>query len=196
MLCEDVKEFKKSRDRILAKATNIWTNSIFGFLVPLSSDQRGEWGEDYFQQLVKRVTEYLVNWDGNTNIKYVDGIYDLSVQSANKKRTEAKTAMRGTSLNSYQHEHIVGSEHYDRLVFLDLTPDDKVYITVIKNTEMVYGTKHPIFKTKSTPCKGGWKYDMRPTTLNRGIEAGLTYLHDLKKPNYNQLSKFLVKHFR
>ena len=50
-----MKEFKKSRDRILAKATNIWTNSISDFLVPLSSDERGEWGEDYFQQMMKRV---------------------------------------------------------------------------------------------------------------------------------------------
>jgi hypothetical protein len=189
-----MKELKKSRDAILAKSENIWINSIFGFLVPLSSDERGEWGEDYFHQMMKRVTKYLVLWDNTTNIKYDDGIYDLS---ANKKRTEIKTAMKGTRTNNFQHEHIVEAEYYDILVLQDLTPDDKIYFTIIKNNEMVYEKDiHSIFKTKATPCKGGWKYDMRPSTLNRGIEAGLTYLHDLKKPNYKQLSKFLVRHFR
>lgn len=190
-----MRELIKSKKAILTKSENVWTNSIFDFLVPLSSDERGEWGEDYFQQMMKRLTKYRVLWDNNTNIKYDDGIYDLLV---NKKRTEIKTAMRGTRTNNFQHEHIVEAEYYDILVLQDLTPDDQVYFTVIKNTEMVYGTIHPIFKTKSTACKGGWKYDMRPSTLKRGLDAGLTYMLDYKykKPNYKQLTKFFVRHFQ
>jgi hypothetical protein len=188
-----MKELIESKKAILAKWDNIWINSLFDFLVPLSSDQRGEWGEDHFQQLMKKYTKFPVHWDNTTNIKYEDGIYDMAVK---KKRTEIKTAMQGTSTENYQHEHIVEPEYFDILVLQDLTPDDQVYLTIIKNTEMVYGTKHPIFKTKSTPCKGGWKYDMRPSTLKRGLDAGLTHMFDYKKPNYKQLTKFLVRHFR
>ena len=55
--------------RSIAKSENIWKNSPFGFLVPLTSDERGHWGEDYFQELLKKHTKFVVEWNGDKNIK-------------------------------------------------------------------------------------------------------------------------------
>ena len=77
--------------RSIDKSENIWKNSPFGFLVPLTSDERGHWGEDYFQELSKTHTEFDVRWDGDFNTTPVDGTYDMKV---NLYRTELKTAMK------------------------------------------------------------------------------------------------------
>ena len=178
--------------RSIAKSENIWKNSPFGFLVPLTSDERGHWGEDYFQELLKKHTKFVVEWNGDKNIKPLDGTYDMK---SNSLRTELKTAMKGTKINTWQHDVIKEAEKWDRLVFVDLVVSG-IYITVINNTDMVYGDKrHLIFKKKSTPCKGGYKFDMSNATLRRGIAAGLTYYHDLENINDVTLSTFLNKHF-
>ena len=181
-----------AKKRAIAKSINIWKNSPFGFLIPLTSDERGHWGEDYFQELSKTHTEFDVRWDGDFNTTPEDGTYDMKV---NLYRTELKTAMKGTKSSTWQHDVIKEAEEFDKLVFVDLVVSG-IYITVINNTDMVYGDKrHLIFKKKSTPCKGGYKFDMSNATLRRGIAAGLTYYHDLENINDVTLSTFLNKHF-
>ena len=182
----------ESRKISVNRSDDIWKNSEFHFLVPLSSDERGRWGEYFFHRLLQEYTNYSVDWDGDSNTEPEDGIYDMK---ANYLRTEMKTAMKGTKSDTWQHDVIKEVDDYDRLVFLDLKPDNNIYITVIKNTEMVYGTKHPIFEKKSTPCKGGWKFDMSNATLRKGVDAGLTYIYEWETPNDTELSTFLNRHF-
>ncbi len=185
----------ESLEDAVNRSEDIWKGSVFHKLLPLSSDERGRWGEDYFHRLMTEHTPYKVEWDGDSNTEPEDGIYDMKITHINSLRTELKTAMKGTKNNSWQHDVIKEEEFFDRLVFLDLRPEEIIQITVIKNTEMVYGTRHPIFEKKSSPCKGGWKFDMSNATLRRGINAGLTYIHDLKNPNNTELSTFLSRHF-
>ena len=182
----------ESRTVSINRSEDIWKKSEFHFLLPLSSDERGRWGEDYFHRMLQEYTNFLVEWDGDSNTEPEDGIYDMK---ANSLRTEMKTAMKGTKSDTWQHDVIKEVDDFDRLVFLDLKPNNTIHITVIKNTEMVYGTRHPIFEKTSTPCKGGWKFDMSNATLRKGLAAGLTYVHDLKNPNGAEVSKFLVRHF-
>ena len=62
------------------------------------------------------------------NILNGDGIYDELI---NSKRTEVKTATRGTSNESWQHENIYSTpDLWDKLVFIDIDLND-IYITVI-----------------------------------------------------------------
>ena len=185
------KILNESRKVSLLNRKNIWKGSEFEFLLPLSSDERGRWGEYHFHRILQEYTDYSVVWDGDKNIKPEDGTYDMK---ANSLRTEMKTAMKGTKTNSWQHDVIKEVEVYDKLVLFDLVYSG-FYITIIKNTEMVYGTRHSIFEKKSTPCKGGWKFDMSNTTLRKGIAEGLKYFHDSENPKDIEFSKFLVRHF-
>ena len=185
------KILNESRQVSINRSENIWKGSEFEFLLPLSSDQRGRWGEYHFHRILQEYTDYSVVWTGDFNREPEDGVYDIK---ANSLRTEMKTAMKGTKYDSWQHDSIKEVDDYDKLVLLDLVYSG-LYITIIKNTEMVYGTRHPIFEKKSTACKGGWKFDMSNATLRKGIVAGLTYFHDLENPNVVEFSKFLVRHF-
>tara|TARA_Y100000034_G_scaffold54899_1_gene67310 strand:- start:743 stop:1318 length:576 start_codon:yes stop_codon:yes gene_type:complete len=185
------KILNESRKASLLNRKNPWKGSEFEFLLPLSSDERGRWGEDHFHRILQEYTDYSVVWDGDSNIEPEDGTYDMK---ANSLRTEMKTAMKGTKTDSWQHDVIKEVDVYDKLVLFDLVYSG-FYITIIKNTEMVYGTRHPIFEKKSTACKGGWKFDMSNATLRKGIAAGLTYFHDFENPKDIEFSKFLVRHF-
>jgi hypothetical protein len=182
----------EARQVTIDRSEDIWKKSIFHFLLPFSSDERGRFGEYYFSRIAQEYTDFSVIWDGDSNTEADDGIYDMTI---NYLRNEIKTAMKGTKSDTWQHDVIKEVDDYDRLTFLDMTPDNKIYITVIKNTEMVYGTRHPIFEKKSTSCKGGWKFDMSNSTLAKGLYNGMTYLHNTENPNYEKLSEFLVKKF-
>ena len=182
---------EQTSQRAIAKSENIWKGSKFAFMIPLTSDERGHFGEDFFQRLLKKLTKFVIKWEGAKNIKPLDGIYDMKVNSL---RTELKTAMKGTKSDTWQHDVIKEASKWDKLVFVDLVLAG-IYITIINNTDMVYGEKHPIFEKKSTACKGGWKFDMSNPSLGKGIAAGLTYYHDFENPNDVELSKFLVSHF-
>ena len=69
---------------------NIWKGSIFESLTQESSDTRGRWGEDFLQTLIKDVTDFEVEWDGDSNTSNECGsIYDILV-NLNRTLTTTK----------------------------------------------------------------------------------------------------------
>jgi hypothetical protein len=188
------KIFEKSKEAVINKSFNIWENSEFNFLISLAPDEKGYWGEDTFQSLARNHTTYSVIWDGDNNTNLTDGIYDMKI---NSKRTEQKTAMKGTKSDTWQHDHIKEDSDFDKLVFFDISPDNTVFVTIISDWKIKrYEKKHPIFKKKASPCKGGWKFDMSKATIKRGIKAGLTYHFDANEGAKNvDFDKFLMRHF-
>ena len=188
------KIFENSKEAVINKSFNIWQNSEFNFLTTLSTDEKGYWGEDTFQRLVRKHTTYDVIWNGDNNTNSPDGIYDMKI---NSKRTEQKTAMKGTKTNTWQHDQIKEDSNFDKLIFFDINPDNTVFITIIHDWKIkIYEKKHPIFKKKASPCKGGWKFDMSKATIKIGINAGWTYHFDANEGAENvNFDKFLIRHF-
>ena len=52
--------FENVKSRYISKV-NIWIGSPFEFLRKLSLDERGKWGEDFIQALVKAITTLEVS---------------------------------------------------------------------------------------------------------------------------------------
>jgi|14BtaG_2_1085337.scaffolds.fasta_scaffold07959_3 hypothetical protein len=185
------------------KRNNLWKNSPYEFLVTtgLSPDDKGRWGEEFIHSLIEEHTEFNSEWMGDENAGHNDGsIFDINI---NKKRTEVKMATSGVNrkknkLNyTFQHENIYEEKIWDKLVLLDVEPSG-FYLTVINHEDMVFGDNiHPIFKKKSTKHLSAWKFDMSKTSLNRGLENGLTtYLSiDWNESDLSNLKSFLNKHF-
>ena len=71
----------ESRTVSINRSEDIWKNSEFHFLLPLSSDERGRWGEYYFHRMLQEYTNLLVEWDGDSNTEPEDGIYDMKANS-------------------------------------------------------------------------------------------------------------------
>ena len=182
---------------------NIWKGSIFESLTQESSDTRGRWGEDFLQTLIKDVTDFEVECDGDSNTSNECGsIYDILV---NLNRTEAKTAMVGydkkrqKQTNTWQHENIYEENKWDKLLLLDIEPNG-FYITCINHNDMCFGDeRHPILKKKSTRHLSAWKFDTSNAVLKRGIENGYStyvFVDDFKNGTYKeQLREYFERHF-
>lgn len=187
-----ITELRESASIAIANSSiNIWMNTPFDFLRMLSIDERGRWGEDFFQRLVKKYTKLFVEWYGDKNVSMSDGVYDVKVHTY---RVEVKTATKATKSNSWQHDMIHNDLNWDKLTFIDVCPHG-VYFTVINYFDMVFGKEHPLFKKKSTPCKGGWKFDSSLPFLKRGIESGLTFYYNVDRIDNDGFSSFLNHHF-
>lgn len=188
-----IEETKKAL--YIKRKTNIWTNSVFEFLTDgFTSDERGFWGENFFQNVIKNYTKFNVLWDKDNNTAPSDGVYDMTI---NKYRTEIKTAMKGTSDDNWQHDSIKEKEDWDKLVFVDLHPNGNIFFTCINSCDMVYGNdKHNIFGRKSSKCKDGHKFDFSNASHQKGISYELTIKCNVNnKDDTIKLSKFLDKHF-
>ena len=178
---------------------DLWENSRFKDLRNMTPDQRGSFGEEWIVTLIKRHTNFEVEWDGNKNTSNEDGIYDAKI---NNKRDEIKTATTGFDSKKnkltykFQHENIYEENVWDRLIFLDIEPKG-FYLTIIKYCDMPFWDKiHPIFKTKSTRHLSGWKFDTSKKTLQRGINGGITIYININKINKKEITDFLIKHLK
>ena len=197
---------------------NVWSNSVFKQLKELTNDDKGEWGEDFIQELVSYITKLSVKWDHNSNTSNDDGIYDIKI---NKKRTEVKTATIGYNkkkkkvTNTYQHENIYdkmvkdkkgkwikdeyeGHQVWDNLLLLDIKPEG-FYITHIEYNDMYFGDEvHPILKKKSTKHLSAWKFDTSRAVLQRGLENGYTIYVEVNSDgtfSTENIGDFFEKHF-
>ena len=155
---------------------NIWKGSIFESLTQESSDTRGRWGEDFLQTLIKDVTDFEVEWDGDSN---------------DKKKQKQR--------NTWQHENIYEENKWDKLLLLDIEPNG-FYITCINHNDMCFGDeRHPILKKKSTRHLSAWKFDTSNAVLKRGIENGYStyvFVDDFKNGTYKeQLREYFERHF-
>jgi len=184
---------------------DFWEESEFEFLRDLTSDQRGKWGENFFNELVKKLTPYETIWNGDKNTSNSvknEGIFDIRViTNPKKERKEIKTATTGVSRKknkltyTYQHENIYEENVWDQLIFIDIYPKG-FYITIINHEDMVFdGKTHPIFKTKSTKHLSAWKFDMSTCKLKRGIKHGVTLHVKMDEINEDEITRFLIRHF-
>tara|TARA_B100002019_G_C21249685_1_gene590418 strand:- start:1182 stop:1802 length:621 start_codon:yes stop_codon:yes gene_type:complete len=189
------------------KKVNIWQGSRFEFLRGLSLDERGKWGEEFIESLVRSTTSLDVIWDGDKNTGHEDGaVFDMIVNSL---KTEIKTATQSTEGYTYQHENIYeegkdwegkDGTKWDKVLFLDITPTG-FYVTVIDRTDFYFKGQHPILLKSATLRKThdkAYKFDTSRAVLSRGIEAGYTIYVEMDKlgnGTSKELGEFFGKHF-
>jgi hypothetical protein len=110
----------------LVNNNNNWINSKFKFLTLLQINDRGYVGEEY----LKSICDLCDIPNDICGIKYKKTISGDGLILY--KSVEIKTAYLGNQ-KSFQHELGENPWNTDFLVFIDITYDDNIYITFIKN---------------------------------------------------------------
>lgn len=187
---------ENSKNDAINNSKYYWHDSYFEYLVPLSLDERGKNGEDIVYRILKECG-FDAYWDVDKNTNVEDGIYDVYILLSGKKiRIEVKTAMRGTHTESWQHENIYASNVWDKLVFVDID-HDKLYITVLDHSEIIWNKKHPILGKKPTlrkDNKNAYKIDMSKTSIRKGVDSGLTFCYTIGEDS-SELIDFVGRKF-
>lgn len=183
---------------------NYWDNSIFRDIVKLTNDERGRWGEELLFELVKEYTDFNVYWDCDKNTNPLDGIYDLWIVKniKIKKRIEVKTSGRTISKGKpigWQHENVYYCDNqWDKLVFIDYDSNDVIYVTIVDYDQIVVDNQIDltIFGKKGHCRKnenGKAKVDFSMKSINKGLDIGITFKHDLNNPSDEKLKTFLIE---
>ena len=179
---------------------NFWDGSPFEPLLKVGLDERGEWGEELIYTILTNETSLDVHWEGNKNTDREDGsIWDILISSIGVEtksfRTEVKTAMRGSSKDTWQHEKIVESPCWDKIIFIDLDYNG-IWFTVQNHNDIPFGnSKHKILDIVSTPCKGGWKFDLSGHRISKLQDIGCSYYYDMNTNDNEKLKEFFEFHF-
>jgi hypothetical protein len=170
-----------------------WDGSPFEPLLKLGLDERGEFGENLVNTLLKNETSLDVHWEGNKTIDREDGsIWDILISSY---RTEVKTAMRGSEKDTWQHEKIVESPCWNKIIFVDLEYNG-IWFTVQNHDDIPFGdSKHEILGVKSTPCKAGWKFDLSGYRISQLKNVGCSFFYDMDNVDNKGLKDFFEHHF-
>lgn len=179
---------------------DIWQDSPFRQITLLSNDERGKWGEEFVSNLIKKLTNLNVEWNGDSNTNQDDGVYDVVVSknhSKKKTRVEIKTASRGTcGAANWQHENVYASNKWDKLIFFDFDLFG-FYLTVIDYNDMTFDTRHPVFGRKPTLRNNQddkYKIDFGIQQQQRGLDSGYTFWYDITNPDEEGLKNHLIKH--
>ena len=205
LILEDT--LKTIEDEILSR--DYWIGSPFEFLAQRGGpDDTGKWGEIFLYQMISALTHFDIEWGGDTN-KREDGVYDLWFVLGGKKiRIEVKTSRFGKT-ESWQHENIIRlGDPCDKLVFVDFDYYN-AWVTILDCKvappttlhEIYFDAKHPAFgitpflrdNTTSKTRKDKYKWDFKRLHIARGVAAGLTYCHNVEKPDFESFSKFLIE---
>ena len=205
LILEDT--LKTIEDEILSR--DYWIGSPFEFLAQRGGpDDTGKWGEIFLYQMISALTHFDIEWGGDTN-KREDGVYDLWFVLGGKKiRIEVKTSRFGKT-ESWQHENIIRlGDPCDKLVFVDFDYYN-AWVTILDCKvappttlhEIYFDAKHPAFgitpflrdNTSSKTRKDKYKLDFKRLHIARGVAAGLTYCHNVDKPDFESFSKFLIE---
>jgi hypothetical protein len=205
LILEDT--LKTIEDEILSR--DYWIGSPFEFLAQRGGpDDTGKWGEIFLYQMISALTHFDIEWGGDTN-KREDGVYDLWFVLGGKKiRIEVKTSRFGKT-ESWQHENIIRlGDPCDKLVFVDFDYYN-AWVTILDCKvappttlhEIYFDAKHPAFgitpflrdNTTSKTRKDKYKWDFKRLHIARGVAAGLTYCHNVDKPDFESFSKFLIE---
>jgi hypothetical protein len=176
--------------------TNLWVDSPFEKITLLSNDERGKWGEETIFNCIQNLTNFKVEWTGDSNTNQKDGVYDIIIRHNDKKiRIEVKTATRGnTKTANWQHENIYASNKWDKLILFDIN-FFSFYITIIDYNEMTFNSRHHIFNRKPTLRNNQddkYKFDFGNIQQKNGIISGLTFHYDLTNPDKTKFSEFLM----
>lgn len=176
-----------------SKKKDYWSGSVFEPLLAIGSDERGELGEKIIYEIFSKYTKFKVSWDGNKNIARKDGsIWDILV---NIFTNEVKTAMRGSTSATWQHEKIVEANCWDKIIFIDIDYSS-IWFTVQNHSQIPFNdSKHEILGKKSTYHLGGWKFDLSLRQLKILEKEGYSFEYQMDGSNLDELIAFLIRHF-
>ena len=172
---------------------NFWDGSPFNRLLKLGIDERGKLGEELVCQLLRAYTILTCIWDGDKNTSRKDGtIWDIFIQIF---ESEIKTAMRGSSVATWQHEKIVQEQVWKKIVFVDFDYRG-IWFTVQNYSDIPFEKQtHKILGKKSTKCKGGWKFDLTIKHILTLEKLGYSFYYDVNNPDLQGFKKFFELHF-
>jgi hypothetical protein len=186
-----------SIDDAYDKRTNTyWLGSVFERLISLTNDERGRWGEDLLQRFLT-LSGIANDWDGDSNTKPTDGIYDIKVTSTD--RLEVKTA---TSEDNWQHENIYSRPLWDKIAFIDVDYDH-IYLTVLSYDDLAYilvpdNVQHTELR-KGATLRGSqtdkYKFDFSRRTRDLAIKAGHTLAINIASLDNETITTFLLSKF-
>lgn len=171
---------------------DIWKNSAYKDLPKLQSNNTGNVGESFIQNICIH-SGIQVNVDGTKTKKIGGGVGDGTIKD---KTIEIKTAHQGCSTNNFQHELGEIPWKADYMIFIDISPFD-LYLTIFKNfTEEQYKSKNkcePYFPTKSVTWrkeKGAFKLDTTVTINEENVKKGYTFKMIETTP-LNEMTEFI-----
>jgi hypothetical protein len=176
-----------------SKRKDYWSGSYFEKFLNLSSDEKGQYGEELIKNLFEQLTSIFVEWEGNTNVGRKDGsIWDILI---NNYKTEIKMAMLTFSSGIWQHEKLVEDCCWDKVIFVDVDYSG-IWFTVQNHSQIPFHTsKHSILNKKSTWHLGGWKFDLTEQHLKKLEKHGMSFYLEMKNMDLNGLKVFFEKHF-
>lgn len=159
---------------------DIWKDSPYKDLVKLQSNNVGNVGETFIQNICD-VCQIEAQIDGCKTKELGGGVGDGVILN---KSIEIKTSHRGSTSHSFQHE--LGEKPWksDFMVFIDVAPMC-IYLTIFKNFDEEFyknGAKcDPYFPTKSVTWRkgsGAFKLDTSIKINEENIVKGHTFRID------------------
>lgn len=153
---------------------DIWKNSPFKDLVKLQSNNVGNVGEEFINNICKAAS-IDADCDGSKTKQIGGGKGDGKIAG---KPVEVKTAHQGSSSPSFQHE--LGEVPWKGVVymiFVDISPGC-IYLTIFKNfDEATYKSKEKLqcFPTKTVTWrkeKGAFKLDTSVNINEESVKKG------------------------
>jgi hypothetical protein len=174
---------------------DIWKYSAYKELVKLQSNNVGNVGEKFINQICK-TTGIDADCNGAKTKKIGGGEGDGKIMSI---PVEIKTAHQGSSSQSFQHElGEVPWKGSNYMLFVDISPEC-IYLTIFKNfDEKTYKSKEklpPLFPTKVITWrkqKGAFKLDTSVKINEINVENGHTLKITPTTPNDN-IASFIRK---
>jgi len=173
--CIDIQKEKE-------KSKNVWEGSKYNNITKLESNNVGEVGETFLENLCRKV-DIQSNIDGTKTKQKGGGVGDGEIKN---KSNEIKTARLGNGgSKSFQHELGEFPWKAEYMTFIDISPTD-IYLTIFKNwPEDFYKESGmdkskkclPYFPTKTiTQRKGGYNFKLDTSlSINEdNVEKGYT----------------------
>ncbi len=178
--------------------TSDWKKSVFRKLPGLQSNNAGKAGEEFIQKLCERC-DISSNIDGTKTKKNGGGIGDGTILN---ETVEIKLAHLGCDKSSFQHE--LGEKPWlaNVLMFIDISPDNSIFLSIMKNAkEELYkanGAKwDPYFPTRSFCWRkksGAFKFDttvkINTTSVTMGHAIKIT-----QETSFQTIKSFICKSF-
>lgn len=177
------------------KKNDPWRDSPYKNFRKLSIDGRGKIGELIISRAITEACNesIVINEDvSDVNKKGDDIHYDIKV---NNILIEIKTAYRGNSSISWQHENLYKTG-VDMAIFLDFDYNG-IYLSVIPETLLPLGKDSEIFGRKHGTLRqhkdDGYKLDFSPTTLKNLHAHGYSYYFDIDNATLENIGKYIVE---
>lgn len=112
-----------------------WVGSTYEEIWRLEIDQRGQVGELLCQSVLK-AKGCAVVYEKDITRQSKD--WDIEVDNM---KIEVKLACRGKNTNTFQHENLVKTRHFDGLILIDVAPE-KIYLTCIAKNDLLWQKMH------------------------------------------------------